>query len=305
MRVSDYHRNVVCLKSLVMAVALLVVACLGNVASAETLSTGLTTYLNFDENIGTTAHDRATSGSSTDNGAIVNADSGGGVTWIDGKFGSALQIVNSTLSSGNYVQFGSDASSYYDLNHPGSALTMSMWIKLAYLPTATSGNTAIWNSTTDTDSLYCDKANSELRTKVVTTNGNAARPGIAQTALSTTGWHHLLTTFDGTGTAGVAKIYWDGSLKDTHTGNDGGTGTGLTGSILATSQAYYLGHKPGLAGDCSFSVDDFAIWSRVLTSGEIATLASGASAVIPEPNTYILLVSGLFSLLCYAWRKRK
>ena len=308
MRVSDCPRRIV--RSVCLAaVALLCATSLCSIARAD-LMTGLTTYYNFNENTGTTVYDTATSGVSTDNGVFVTSGSGGGVSWISGKFGSGLQIVNNTSSSGNYVQFGTAASPYYDINNQGSTLTMGMWINLAYVPSASmTTDRAIWGGNLDNYNLYESTA-SELRMKVQNASSQAARPGIAASALSTGSWHYLTATFDGTGSVGVAKIYWDGILKDTHTGNDvlsngswvSGT-TGLTGKIKASAQAYYLGHN-GTTNDCSFAIDDFGIWDRVLTTDEITTLASGVSP-IPEPSTFILLSVGLLSLIAYAWRKRK
>jgi hypothetical protein len=82
-------------------------------------------------------------------------------------------------------------------------------------------------------------------------------------------------------------------------------GSNLPGHI-APSSIINMGAKrtPGALTCWNGYIDDFAVWNSVLSAGDIADLQNH-SAFVPEPGTVVLLVTGLFGLLAYAWRKRK
>lgn len=168
-----------------------------------------------------------------------------------------------------------------DLDINTNQFTLSAWIRLQSLPAqlATSFG-AIFDSTNDCYVLYLDKANNELRFKVTTANGHAARPGIPASFLQTNQWLHVVATFDGQAfpASGEAVIYLSGVEMDSHPGNDGGGGTGLTGNVKA-GQFAGLGRE-GWVGANYFTgyVDDVAIWKRALTPTEVQQVFTAGQA---------------------------
>jgi hypothetical protein len=187
-----------------------------------------------------------------------------------------------------------------DLDINTNQLTLSAWFRLLNLPSqlATSFG-AIFDSTTDCYVLYLDKANNELRFKVTTADGHAARPGIPAGSLQTNQWLHVAATYDGQAypASGRAVIYLNGVAADAHFGNDGGAGTGLTGNVKP-GQIATMGRE-GPAGGSFFTgfVDDVAIWKRALTSAEIERLftegqhGQSLGDLLKQPTSLIQFIS--------------
>lgn len=187
-----------------------------------------------------------------------------------------------------------------DLDINTNQFTLSAWVHLLNLPSqlATSFG-AIFDSTNDCYVLYLDKANNELRFKLTTVNNHAARPGIPASFLQTNQWLHVAATFDGQAypASGEAVIYLNGVEMDSHFGNDGGGGTGLTGNVKA-GQLAAMGRE-GLVGGNYFTgyVDDVAIWKRALNPFEVAQLYQAGQAgeslgdLLRQPTTLIQFVS--------------
>jgi hypothetical protein len=253
-------------RAVVKVVVLLAVMSAASSARAVQLQTGLIAYWNFDEGAGPTAFDTAPSGVSVDNGTLNSTTTG--PTRVSGQFGKALSFdgVN------DYVSIPSST----DLNIGANAVSVSAWVNLSLLPSGLPGAFGpIYDSASDAYVVYLDKGNNELRFKVTDASYAAARPGINTSMLSTGSWHHVAAVFDGAaGSAGTAKIYWDGLLIDTHTGNDG-TGTGLTANVLA-GQVARIGNDSGTAY-YSGRLDDLGVWSRALSAAEIAYIANGGT----------------------------
>lgn len=245
--------------------AVLVLIAMASVASAVELQNELIAYWNFDDGLGTGLRDTAPFGSIADNGTLR---AGTPPTWINGRFGSALSFDGAS----NYVSIPRSA----DLSIGSSTMTIAGWVNLDTLPAALPSTFAgIYDSTSDAYVVYLDKNAQELRCKVSDASGSMARPGVPLTSLSTGGWHHVAAVYDGSGTVGTAKIYWDGQLKDTHTGDDT-SHVGLTGNIPA-GQAAEIGHDAAVGSPNYFpgDVDDWGIWKRALSDAEIAYIAGG------------------------------
>ena len=174
----------------------------------------------------------------------------------------------------DYVQFASSPS--FDIG--GSAVTVSVWTKLAYLPSQlTFPFGPLFDSESDQYVLYEDRGNNELRFKV-TTNVKAERPGIPASALVTDQWIHVVGVYDGSG----AKIYLNGELKDTHP---------ITGTVN-TGQVAMLG-KSGTSGTPSYfkgSIDHVLVLNKALSETEVMDLYSKtkSAGVDPRPSDVVL-----------------
>jgi glycerophosphoryl diester phosphodiesterase len=237
--------------------AVVVVAGLLSAATAHAAGTPLQDNLlaawTFNEGTGNSIFDAAPTGAFGDIGSLRNAP-----TWTTGKFGSALQF--------NGVDQDVLIPNSADMNIGTNSVTMSAWVKLDQLPSAISGAySGIMDSAPDNFVLYLDKANNELRFKVTTASGAAARPGIPASLLDTTNWHHIMGVYDGA--ASEASIYLDGQLTSTLAAG------GLTGNVRS-GQVAGIGSQVAatspFAASSLFkgSIDDFGIWNRALGLGE-------------------------------------
>jgi hypothetical protein len=168
----------------------------------------------------------------------------GGYT-TKGYFGNAMGFdgVN------DYVQFAPSPS--FNIN--GNEVSISLWAKLDCLPNnvkATYG--PLFDSETDQYVMYEDKANSQLRFKVTTSEG-AERPGISSDDLVTGEWIYLVGVYNGS----QIMIYKNGVLKDFHS---------LSGTVQMEQSATL-----GKSGTSFFSgsLDQVEIFNVALTAAEI------------------------------------
>ena len=215
---------------------------------------GLVGYWSLDEASGTVAND--TQGAVNDNGTFT---AGKEPTWLSsGKFGTALNF------SGNQEIMIPNSN---DIDIGAAHVSISMWARLTELPAERSDYGGLFDASADSYVVYEDPYADELRLKVTTASGHAARPGIPNSALVKDEWVHIVGTFDGSGSTGVAKIYLNGQLKDTHTGGDGLGGTGLTG-LVKPDQVPFIGSVGG-AGTLNGDLDDIGVWKRTLTPDEV------------------------------------
>lgn len=98
-------------------------------------------------------------------------------------------------------------------------------------------------------------------------------------------WNHTAFTYDSE--SEVGSFYINGQLTATETIPDYNPNTGTNLSIGLRTGA----EDRGWHGE----LDELAVWDRVLSQGEIETLAGGA--VIPEPGTLALLGVGALALM--------
>ncbi|MCB8995113.1 MAG: T9SS type A sorting domain-containing protein [Bacteroidales bacterium] len=180
--------------------------------------------------------------------ATANSNNGkliGGVSLTEGVLGNSLGFDGLD----DYVQF--NASSSLDINT--NAVSVSLWVKLNYLPAELSGPFGpIYDSETDQYVLYEDKSNAELRFKVTTSSG-AERPGIPNADLKTGEWIYVTGVYDGS----TAKIYLNGVQKDSHP---------LSGTVKPGQEATL-----GKSGSTFFSgnMDQVEVYNRALSQEEI------------------------------------
>jgi len=232
------------------------------------LSDRLVAYWKFDDGLTNAFATTVADSRGANVGTLVRND--GASHWFDrsvAKLGGCLKLEGLNA----FVTMPRTAT--LDINT--NALSFSAWVWLTSLPSQLSAAFgAIYDSTNDCYVLYLDKANKELRFKVTDVSGHAARPGIPEAFLQTNQWLHIVATYSGSETpaAGRAAIYLNGLVRDTHTGNDNTSPTGLTGNVKP-GQVAGLGRE-GAAGASYFTglVDDVALWKRALTAEEVGTL---------------------------------
>lgn len=245
-----------------------------NNVPARQLAEKLTAYWSFDDGLTNPAATTLADGEANSPGALNGFDLKR--DWLSGenaRAGGALRFNGRTA----YVKIPANAA----LNIGTNAVTIAAWIMLARLPGAITNTHACIYDDRDVDAycLYLDRNQRELRFKVTDASGRAARPGIPQTLLSTSVWHHVVGVYNGNAgpAAGQAMIYLDGRLVDLHTGGDG-VGSGLTNRVCP-GQSAAIGRN-GLDNNFYFegSVDDMAIWARALSPAEVRQVHAAGSA---------------------------
>ncbi|MFA6438800.1 MAG: LamG-like jellyroll fold domain-containing protein [Bacteriovoracaceae bacterium] len=185
-------------------------------------------------------------GKSTNRGLVKN-----GPVVSEGFFGNALSFDGVD----DYVQFDTTSS----FNSPSSAVSVSVWTKLTYLPqNAPASFIGIFDSQGDQYVLYLDKAAKELRLKVAT-SGGAARPGIPEAALKTNQWINVVGTYDGA----YARVYLNGVMQGI---------LPLTGTVNKGQVAYLA--KNGNAAPPHFkgSIDNVQVFNKALSVSEIVAM---------------------------------
>lgn len=181
----------------------------------------------------------------------ANANNGtlrNGTVLSEGLLGNALQFDGVD----DYVQF--PISTSFDIG--GSAVTVSLWVNLNYLPAEMPGSFGpLFDSDGDQYVIYADKGNKELRFKVSTTAG-AERPGIPETDLITGQWINVVGVYDGT----KAMVYLNGVLKDSHN---------LTGDVKPGQEAWLGRSAKNSPSYFKGSMDNLQIFNRALSAEEI------------------------------------
>lgn len=243
------------------------------------LHDGLLSYWALDEDFGNTAFDSAPYGVAQDNGVLRNDP-----TWSNGIFGAGLQF--------NGTNQDVLISNSLDMDIGTNAVTLSSWVKLDQLPQDITGSFAgIFDSQPDNYVLYLDRGNNELRFKVTTDAGGAARPGVAGSLLTTDSWLHVMGVYDGQGSA---SLYYNGDLAGTlasagltsnvRAGQTAGIGSQVTANAPHETSSNFQG---GIA--------DVAVWNRPLGLAEARYLYNQGSGnaigaanptiepIIPEP----------------------
>ncbi|MEK7618295.1 MAG: LamG domain-containing protein, partial [Patescibacteria group bacterium] len=209
--------------------------------------------LDFAENAGSTAYDRSGNGN---NAALVNSPS-----WVAGQYGRALSF-NGTSQ---YVNLGNSSTL-----RPAGAFSVAAWVnanasQVAYPQIISSGdNTGVtgWN-------LYIQNGSNQGAASFIIKDSGAWGTcyALGTTNLKGAGWKFVVGTFDGTN----IRIYVDGVLQTSDT---------CSGAIqYGTSPSAEVGRKFNTAADTYFtgSIDEVALYSRVLTAAEIAAMFTNSA----------------------------
>lgn len=225
------------------------------------LASGLLSYWKFNENTGTAVSD--TRGA---NSGILSSNT----AWIDpGKISSGIKF-NGTNT---HVDLGGNTS-LKQLSR--SAFTAGAWISNTQ-STGTTG--AIIGNLGSNTGWRLSVSDNKLVALLYISDSTYQRTNSNITL--TPGWHYVTLTWDGTA-GGKVKIYVDGQTNDTEQ-NQGSVGAG-PGSNSNT----YIGVAPdSLSLRFKGSIDEVALWTRVLSANEITALYNDGQgqAVDSAPST--------------------
>ena len=241
------------------------------------LSRDLVACWNLDDGLSDPASVNAEEATGQSRGRLAGfASSPGWVSGADAVAGGALRLDGRD----DYVRI--PPNEFLDIG--ANAVTLSLWVKLAVLPSGLSEDFSfIYGSDLAAYSLYLDRNGGELRFMATDADRHSARVGIPESALRTGVWHHVVGVYDGAATpaAGRVSIYLDGQLRNAQTGADASPGLGLTGPVLP-GQFAAIGRR-GDQDEAYFSgiVDDVALWRRPLSPDEIVRIHASGSEGIP------------------------
>ena len=103
-------------------------------------------------------------------------------------------------------------------------------------------------------------------------NQNSNRIQTSSAGISNNNWYHIVVTR----TSGVAKIYVNGADQTITT-------TGSQSATLNSNARFRIGDLEGLGSGYQLngSIDEVSVWSRGLTSGEIASLYNSGNGATP------------------------
>jgi autotransporter-associated beta strand protein len=231
-----------------------------NSAEVSATPTDLLDWWKFDETSGSTATD---SGARANNGTLMS-----GATWISGIISNAVHLDG---TANGYVRFPSGLVS--TLND----FSICCWVKAD--ANATWARVFDFGSGTGTY-MFLSPFNGSgvVRYAILTPSSGGEQAITNSSALSTGIWHHLAVTLSGT----TGILYIDGKAVGTNSSMT------LTPSSLGSTTTNYIGksqwNDPNLTG----SVDDFRIYARALSGGEIVAL----STFVPPVPAGLTAVAG-------------
>ncbi len=218
----------------------------------------LAAYWAFDEGTGLTAADSSGSGN---DGTLMN-----GPLWVSGVPGSAIRF----NGADSHVAVGA-VGSLADLG----PMTVSAWIRpdsmgamgLGRIVSKENGSPGRWMLTLDGSrnlSFAKDHAVQELQ--------RTGTPDV----ISVGTWQHVAATWDGNASAGGVHLYVDG-VETAYSLSQDGLGARVSDATLPLT----IGNRPSLDRGFDGAIDEVRVYNRVLSAGEIATLAAGG----PIPGT--------------------
>lgn len=222
-----------------------------------TLTDNLVSYWKFDESSGNASD--ASGGGHT----LTNAN----VTYGTGIINNGAVFNSSTdsLSTSSYTDFNFERTSPFSI---------SSWLNVTSL---TSGSYILdrEDSATLRGLVWFVQSDGKLRVQFGNNNDGSNCIYVDSTAsqVSTGSWYHLVLTYSGSSAASGFTMYVNGSSVATTT---------LFNNLSATTQNtqnLVIGNRVGGGNDFSGTLDEFGVWSRAVTSGEVTSLYNGGVGV--------------------------
>lgn len=203
--------------------------------------------------------------------------------YLPGKFGQAIDL---DKANNQRVEVGGDEN-YFDT--VGSDMTVSIWVKADALTEQWQGIIAKGEQSW----RVARRATTTGAAFAAGTNGDApALDATADTApINDSQWHHIV----GVAEFGVAtRIYVDGYLVEERP---------ALPNVADVTNRVWIGANPDTVRSWDGSIDDAAVWKRVLTPEEVYTVFSHSSdvqdlidndvapvTVIPDPEPAVIVV---------------
>jgi hypothetical protein len=228
-------------------------------ALAQDIKSGLKAYWNFDQK---NYEDAVGIFDGTENGSSPIAFEAG-----KAGFGQSIHLDGTD----QFVEITGGEPD--DLAFEGGSVSISTWFKVDVFDTS-------WQA------LVAKGEGSNWRIARNSSSGTMSYAGGLTDATGTIdvsdgAWHHIVAISDAAGTAFGTAIYVDGQLDGQIEG---------AAALAVNGARVMIGENPGARGrEWAGSIDDVAIWDRVLTESEIASLWAGGagkplSAFFAPPN---------------------
>ena len=233
-------------------------------SSADGTNTGVTL-------LGTTGTDSGT----------ANADgTGSGITYGQtGKVGNAISFDGSN----DYIYFPDTPDTNFTFG-AGCTVSWNMWYKAS----STGQSARLWSQARGSGGGSNERgvtfgivSGTGFNLFASTSNSDYYLNGTdANVIPNDTNWHMLTVTFDEDGGSNNLKIYIDGSSVATRSGTTSGS---------ASNPAYYpnIGRMVSATEYFAGLIDEYSVWSRVLTTSEITALynsGNGAATTTAVTN---------------------
>jgi hypothetical protein len=262
-------------------------------AQLNGLANGLDGYWTFDETSAGILHDSSGHGY---NGTLINFPNGQG-NWTSGKTGGALQFGGP--STHEYV-------SVPNFTMPTTSMTLTAWVWANSTPRwATIA--ANWNGAWGAFN-YATFGSTPKMSVYVADGGSPpgivnVDYGVSSASVSLNQWHFM--AFVANSQTATVTFMQDGVA-------DGSFGYGA--QLFASSSQLNIGDDPSDTspgqGNWDGKIDDLAVWTRALSSQELATIYNAGLAgqplltLIPEPSVMAMFSLGILivSLTCISKR---
>jgi len=136
----------------------------------------------------------------------------------------------------------------------------------------------VWVKSTSTNQTYIEKQvagvgwefrtiSNKLRFEHVGAGGALRVDSTSDVGQNDGSWHMVSATYDGSGNASGAILYFDGAAVAKTTIDDSLSGSTLTAGDIAIGSS-----TDGAATNFTGNIDEVSVWSRDLTAGEITTI---------------------------------
>lgn len=201
-----------------------------------------------------------------ENSALTTDSSGNGYTLTNnntiaeatGKFGVAGD--SGTSNTNKYMSINND------LGITNGAITVSFWVKINTTPTGSTVTSLFEHGDSASDIRYWIRYNGNSGTPQLSFNRqreNVVNNQVTSNhTLSTTGFTHLVLTYDGTDVEGFINGASVGTIGST---GDGSGGVDIDYTYIFASRS----QTPAVVFYSNSVIDDVAIFSRALTDAEI------------------------------------
>jgi concanavalin A-like lectin/glucanase superfamily protein len=212
------------------------------------------------------AYWRFNSGNLTDSiGSVVMSSGTGSTSIAGGKFGFGRDYDGVDFNSNTYIPYSSTFA-------PNNRKTISFWLMINSLPITTDYIMDDSNTNSGASNFIRMSLNSSGIIGFTIVGSTTAFSPQNTSALSTATWYHLAVTHNGNGSNII--MYLNGIAT--------GAGTAITEAIGTNSKDLYFGRLQPAHGGTGFepdmTIDDLAIFDRVLTASEVNSLANGFPA---------------------------